>query len=113
MRRGLAAVLGDTGESIASDMASGTVIVFGALGANAGRGNRRGSIVVFGRALEIPSGYRFCCFYTPVFLGCFLAKLREWGVAAPLGLEKERFVRHMGDSNTLGKGEILVRNPSQ
>ena len=109
MRRGLVVVSGDAGDFAGAGLISGTVMVFGSLGLRAGAGNKRGSIVAFGQAPEILPTYRLACVYTPVFLGYFLKKLRDWGLAVPPRLESARYSRFVGDRNTLGKGEILVR----
>ena len=58
MRRGLVAVGGRAGSGAGLRMLAGTVIALGGIGAEAGLGNKRGSLVS-GRAVEPLPAYAF------------------------------------------------------
>lgn len=113
MRRGVIAVQGDTGDRPGAEMEGGTIFVFGRLGNRAGAGNRRGTIVVLGQIEEIPATYAPGCTYASMFLSQAHAWLRERGLDIPEGFGSGTYLRHRGDMNVNGKGEILVFCKSQ
>lgn len=113
MRRGLIVVLGDVGEFVGAHMIAGTVLVFGRLGGRPGAGMKRGTIVALGDTPELLPTFRYECRYEPVFLRCLLRHMGEWGLPVDLWRADGCFRRYSGDINTLGKGEILVRDQSQ
>ena len=107
MRRGLIVVLGDTGEFAGAGMLAGSV--FGRPGA----GMKRGTIVSFGEAPELLPSFRYACSYWPVFLRCYLQSLEASGLIESPGLPDGEFRRYVGDMNSGGRGEVLVRDQSQ
>ncbi|MFA4964589.1 MAG: formylmethanofuran dehydrogenase subunit C [Thermoleophilia bacterium] len=113
MRRGLIVILGDSGEFAGAGMVAGSVFVGGRLGARAGAGMKRGSIVAFGEAPEPLPTFSYACTYRPVFLRPYLRRLSAWGLAGESELADGAFRRYVGDRNTVGKGEILIRDQSQ
>ncbi len=113
MRRGLIVVLGDTGEFAGAGMLAGTVFVRGRLGGRPGAGMKRGTIVAFGEAPELLPTFRYACNYRPVFLQCYLRSLEASGLIASPGLPGGEFRRYVGDMNSGGRGEVLVRDQSQ
>jgi formylmethanofuran dehydrogenase subunit C len=113
MRRGLIVVLGDTGEFAGAGMLAGSVFVRGRLGGRPGAGMKRGSIVAFGEAPELLPTFRYACGYRPVFLQCYLQSLITSGVVESPGLPGGEFRRYVGDMNSGGRGEVLVRDQSQ
>ena len=113
MRRGLIVVLGDTGEFTGAGMLAGSVFVGGRLGARPGAGMKRGTIVAFGEAPELLPTFRYACSYRPVFLQCYLRSLGATGLIKGSGLPDGEFRRYVGDMNSGGRGEVLVRDQSQ
>jgi formylmethanofuran dehydrogenase subunit C len=113
MRRGLIVVLGDTGEFAGAGMLAGSVFVRGRLGGRPGAGMKRGSIVAFGDAPELLPTFRYACSYRPVFLQCYLQSLTTSGIIESPGLPDGEFRRYVGDMNSGGRGEVLVRDQSQ
>jgi len=113
MRRGLIVVLGDTGEFAGAGMLAGSVFVGGRLGGRPGAGMKRGTIVAFGEAPELLPTFRYACSYRPVFLRCYLQSLEASGLIASPGLPDGEFRRYVGDMNSGGRGEVLIRDQSQ
>jgi formylmethanofuran dehydrogenase subunit C len=113
MRRGLIVVLGDTGEFAGAGMLAGSVFVRGRLGGRPGAGMKRGSIVAFGEAPELLPTFRYACSYRPVFLQFYLQSLTTSGIIESPGLPDGEFRRYVGDMNSGGRGEVLVRDQSQ
>jgi len=113
MRRGLIVVLGDTGEFAGAGMLAGSVFVGGRLGGRPGAGMKRGTIVAFGEAPELLPTFRYACSYRPVFLQCYLRSLEASGLIESPGLPDGEFRRYVGDMNSGGRGEVLVRDQSQ
>ncbi len=113
MRRGLIVVLGDAGEFAGGGMLAGSVFVGGRLGGRAGAGMKRGTIVAFGDSAEVLPTFRYACSYRPVFLRCYLESLVASGLVESADLPDGRFRRYVGDMNTGGRGEVLVRDQSQ
>ena len=109
MRRGLIVVLGDTGEFAGAGMLAGSVFVGGRLGGRPGAGMKRGTIVAFGEAPELLPTFRYACSYRPVFLRCYLRDLEATGLVESPGLPDGEFRRYVGDMNSGGRGEVLVR----
>ena len=113
MRRGMVAVQGDTGDCPGDAMEDGTIFVFGRLGNRAGAGNRRGTIVAHGPVGAMLPTYMPSCTYASMRLSQACAWLRERGFSIPGDLESGIYLRHRGDMNMNGKGEILVFCKSQ
>ena len=78
---------------------------------------KRGTVVAFGEAPALIPTFRYACTYRPVYLDVYLRRLREWGLLRDGDLEGADgggvFRRYVGDMNTVGKGEILIRDQSQ
>ena len=109
MRGGEIVVFGDAGERAGEAaglrMLAGTIVAVGGLGARAGAGMRRGSIVTMAPATPL-STFVFSCLYRPPFLRLYVRRLRE------LGLDVSgdgRYARWCGDGLELRRGEILIR----
>ncbi len=111
MRGGMLVALGSTGERTGADMEAGTIFVAGRTGPEPGLGMHGGTIVVFGDA-EPPATFDYACTYQPVFPGDYLRELRRWGLAEEDGGVEGAFRRYLGDLDSVGKGEILVRDQS-
>ena len=88
-------------------MIAGSLFVFGAVGAHAGAGMKRGTLAVFGGPPELLPTFRYDCVYQPVFLRLYLRQLRAWGFAVDERFERGAWRRHSGDLVALGKGEVL------
>src|SRR5665647_58485 len=113
MSGGRIVVLGDTGEFAGAGMLAGSVFVGGRLGGRPGAGMKRGTIVAFGEAPELLPTFRYACSYRPVFLRCYLQSLEASGLIESPGLPDGEFRRYVGDMNSGGRGEVLVRDQSQ
>jgi formylmethanofuran dehydrogenase subunit C len=112
MRRGLIVILGDTGEFAGAGMVAGSIFVGGRLGARPGAGMKRGTIVAFGETPALLPTFTYSCTYRPVSLRPYLRQLSAWGLAGEAELADGAFRRYLGDMNTVGKGEILIRDQS-
>jgi formylmethanofuran dehydrogenase subunit C len=112
MRRGLIVVLGDAAEFAGVGMIAGSLLVGGRLGRRAGAGMKRGTIVAFGEAERLLPTFAYACTYRPVFLQCYLRRLTDRGLVPAGMLAEGAFRRYVGDLNTVGKGEILIREQS-
>jgi formylmethanofuran dehydrogenase subunit C len=88
-------------------MLAGTVIALGGIGAEAGIGNRRGSLAS-GSPLEPLPGYAFATRYRPPALGLQLRRARELGLTVSDALLRGSWARWSGDRTELGRGEILI-----
>src|SRR5262249_2488598 len=88
-------------------MLAGTVIALGGLGAEAGLGNRRGSLVS-GRALEPLPSYAYATRYRPPALLLQLRRARALGLAVDDALLRGPGRRWCGDLTELARGEILI-----
>ncbi len=109
MRRGLIVVLGDAGESAGAGMLAGSVFVGGRLGESPGAGMKRGTIVAFGEGPPALPAFEYACTYKPVFLQFYLHTLRSSGLLEETALTAETFRSHVGDRDTGGTGEVLIR----
>jgi len=107
-RRGLIAVEGDVAEGAGRAMLAGTVVAFGAVGAEPGLWSKRGSIVAL-RSVTPPATYRYACTYRPSYLPVTLGYL-ESRYGCPVRPEHLTglYRRYSGDLAELGAGEILV-----
>jgi len=110
MRRGLLVIEGSAGDWVASRMLAGTIVVCGQAGALPGYLMRRGTLLL-GQAVPpatfVPAGA------APAVFG----RLLVGGLAAisdrAAQLARQDAERFLGDTATLGKGEILIGAPPQ
>jgi hypothetical protein len=93
-------------------MLAGTVIALGGIGAEAGLGNRRGSLVS-GRPLEPLPSYAFATRYRPPALALQLRRARELGLTVNEALLRGTWARWSGDRTELSRGEILIFDPEE
>ncbi|MBV9817041.1 MAG: formylmethanofuran dehydrogenase subunit C [Solirubrobacterales bacterium] len=107
MRRGLVAIGGRAGDGAGLRMLAGTVIALRGVGAEAGMGNKRGSIVS-GRPLRPLPGYARAVRYRPPALALQLRRLRELGLEVPDAMLTGAWTRWAGDRLELSRGEILI-----
>jgi formylmethanofuran dehydrogenase subunit C len=70
---------------------------------------KRGTIVALGEAPPMLPTFRYACTYKPVFLQTYLRALRDSGALGEEALAADTFRRYVGDMNTGGRGEVLVR----
>jgi formylmethanofuran dehydrogenase subunit C len=107
MRRGLVAVSGETGPGAGLRMLAGTVIALGGIGAEAGLGNKRGSLVS-GRTLQPLPGYVFAARFRAPALGLQLRRARQLGLTVADALLTGTWARWSGDRTELSRGEVLI-----
>jgi formylmethanofuran dehydrogenase subunit C len=107
MRRGLLALGGRAGSGAGLRMLAGTVIALGGIGAQAGLGNKRGSLVS-GRPTEPLPLYAFATHFQPPALRLQLLRVRELGLTVPDALLSGTWARWSGDRTELSRGEILI-----
>jgi formylmethanofuran dehydrogenase subunit C len=107
MRRGLVVVGGRTGSGAGLRMLAGTVIALRGIGAEAGIGNKRGSLVS-GATLDPLPGYAFATRFRPPALSLQLRRARELGLPVDDALLDGAWARWSGDRTELGRGEILI-----
>ena len=112
MRRGLVAVGGSTGCCTLLSTIAGTVLVCGAIGADAALWNKRGSLIALG-SVEPSATYRYACIIQPVYLRLLLRRLREvHGLPVTAAHIDGQFRRFSGDFSETGRGEILAWSPA-
>jgi formylmethanofuran dehydrogenase subunit C len=108
MARGLLVVTGDCGDFAGVQMRAGTIIVLGKAGLRPGANMRRGTIILAHSQILLPT-FNFCCAYNPPFLPLLARVLEKEGVALS-PVQGQLCARYLGDTNELGKGEILLCN---
>jgi formylmethanofuran dehydrogenase subunit C len=113
MSGGLIVVHGDAGESAGAGMTAGSIVVEGRLCGSPGAGMRGGTIVVFGEAPEPPPTFRFAGLQRPESLRTLASDLQAAGLVASQWLPDGEFRRYVGDSNSGGTGEVLIRDKSE
>jgi formylmethanofuran dehydrogenase subunit C len=107
MRRGLIVVTGDCGDFPGAEMRAGTIMIWGQGAARPGANMRRGTIVLT-QSKELLPTFAYSCTYRPVFLSILWRRLEELGLAVPEFLRQGFYERYLGDTNEVGKGEILL-----
>jgi formylmethanofuran dehydrogenase subunit C len=108
MRRGLIAVMGSVAEFAGAFMLAGTILVFGRIGDRAGAGMKYGSIVAFDLPPNLLPTFHYDCVYQPPYLKMILRSLKAQGCTIDEKWLSGNYLRYSGDTNSLGKGEILV-----
>jgi formylmethanofuran dehydrogenase subunit C len=105
MRSGLVIVGCDAGDYAGGRMVAGTILIKGRVGANAGFGLRRGSLILVEPPKDILPTFGDC----GVLEFDYLRLLEHWLRAndKPINLGG-RARRLMGDMSVLGKGEMLI-----
>jgi hypothetical protein len=88
-------------------MLAGTVIALGGIGAEAGLGNKRGTLVS-GRPVEPLPVYAFAARFRPPALQIQLRRVRELGLTLDDALLRGAWARWSGDRTELTRGEILI-----
>ncbi|WP_020185161.1 formylmethanofuran dehydrogenase subunit C [Methylopila sp. 73B] len=105
LRGGVVIVHGDAAEGAATDLIAGTFAVGGALAGPAGRGMKRGTLLL--RAAEgLASGFGDAGEHDLVMLRVLVRRSQE--LASFLGKDVARARRFAGDLNVAGKGEALI-----
>jgi formylmethanofuran dehydrogenase subunit C len=112
LRRGVIAVAGRTGAAAGLNALAGTIVALGAVGPHPGPGMRRASIVAMTPPGLLPT-YARACTYRPPFLRLFLRRLRELGLPVTDEQIDGRYTRWSGDGLEIGRGEILILEPSE
>lgn len=105
MRRGLLIVGGDAGDYAGGRMVAGTILLKRRVGANAGFGLRRGSLIFVEEPKSVLPTFGDCGVLEFDYLRLLEHWLSENGKAIKLGGRARRF---MGDMSVLGKGEMLI-----
>jgi formylmethanofuran dehydrogenase subunit C len=93
-------------------MLAGTVIALSGIGAEAGIGNKRGSLAS-GQAVQPSPGYGFATRFRPPALRLQLLRARELGLSVDDALLRGTWARWSGDRTELGRGEILIYDPEE
>jgi formylmethanofuran dehydrogenase subunit C len=107
MRRGLIVIEGDAGDHIASRMFGGTVVCFGAAGALPGYLMTRGTLMIGKGAASLSPTFIDTGVHELVALRLVARWLIEEGIEGG-SLAAARLRRLVGDTATLGKGEIFL-----
>jgi formylmethanofuran dehydrogenase subunit C len=113
LRRGLVAIGGACGDFVGANMTAGTVLVFGACGNRPAAGMRRGTVCLLGdNPPSILVTFRKSCVCKPQFLRLILRHLQSLGFAVPSDSYDANYGLYHGDHVTVGRGEILIREPN-
>jgi formylmethanofuran dehydrogenase subunit C len=107
MRRGLIAIEGDAGEHLASRMFGGTIVCFGGAGALPGYLMTRGTVMIGKGASSLSPTFIDTGVHELVALRLIARWLIDGGIEGG-SLAAARLRRLVGDTATLGKGEIFV-----
>jgi formylmethanofuran dehydrogenase subunit C len=107
MRRGLIAIEGDAGDHLASRMFGGTIVCFGKAGALPGYLMTRGTLMIGKGASSLSPTFVDTGVHELVALRLIGRWLINEGIAGG-SLAAARLRRLVGDTATLGKGEIFV-----
>jgi formylmethanofuran dehydrogenase subunit C len=107
MRRGTALVFGDVGDFAASRLVAGTIAIGGRVGAGAGYGMRRGSVVCAGAAPVVAPTFVPALDDAAVFWQ-LVARDLELAGGPFAGLAARRIERYLGDVAAAGHGELIV-----
>jgi len=105
MRRGLVVVSGDAGDYAGGRMVAGTILFKRGVGANAGFGLRRGSLIFVKEPKTLLPTFGDCGVLEFDYLRLLERWLRANGKPIKLGARARRL---MGDMSVLGKGEMLI-----
>jgi formylmethanofuran dehydrogenase subunit C len=105
MRRGLVIVRGDAGDYAGGRMVAGTILIKRRVGANAGFGLRRGSLIFVEPPKDILPTFGDCGVLEFDYLKLLEHWLRANDKPIKLGARARRL---MGDMSVLGKGEMLI-----
>jgi formylmethanofuran dehydrogenase subunit C len=105
MRRGLVIVGGDAGDYAGGRMVAGTILIKRRVGANAGFGLRRGSLIFVEPPKDILPTFGDCGVLEFDYLRLLEQWLRANDKRINLGARARRL---MGDMSVLGKGEMLI-----
>ncbi len=108
MRRGVIAVGGRCGQYAGASMIAGSLFLVGGVGPRVGAGMKRGTIVTFGPALELPPSFRFACRFKPSILAVYAASLRALSFPVPSYLGESEVDCFRGDLLTGGRGEVFL-----
>jgi formylmethanofuran dehydrogenase subunit C len=93
-------------------MIAGTVLVFGPCGNRPAAGMRRGTVGLLGANPPAPLvSFRKSCVYSPQFLQLMFRHLESFGFAVPSECWNARYGLYHGDHVTVGRGEIVIREP--
>jgi formylmethanofuran dehydrogenase subunit C len=112
MRRGLIAIGGSAGDLLGFNMIAGTVVVFGECGIRPGAGMRRGTLALFGpNPPHLLPTFRYATTIRPQTTVLMLKLLKEKGFHLDETLLKSEFALYHGDLVSVGRGEILLRQP--
>ncbi|WP_029354001.1 formylmethanofuran dehydrogenase subunit C [Bosea sp. 117] len=103
-RGGLVVVAGDAGEGLATDMIAGTAAVEGSVGPLAGRGMKRGTLLVR-NAPELPAGFVDTGRHDLIALRLMARRVKD---LAHLLKDATAARRIVGDTLMGGQGEVLV-----
>ena len=107
MRRGMLLIGADAGDYCGARMLAGTIIVRGALGAGAGAGMQRGTLLL-ARMPPLLGTFSDCGIHALPFLRVLRKYLIDAGPAFGRFVIGERVRRFVGDRAYAGLGEILV-----
>ena len=112
LRRGLLAIGGACGDFVGANMIAGTVLVFGACGNRPAAGMRRGTVgLLGGDAPNLLVTFRKSCVCKPPYLRLILRNLQSAGFSVPSECWDATYGVYHGDRVTVGRGEILIRQP--
>jgi len=111
MLRGLISIKGTVGDFAGLQMKGGTLFLFGRAGIRTGAWMSRGTIVAF-EPLNLLPTFNYACTYEPTFLRLYVKHLQKLDVPVPERGWGGLYQSFTGDTSELGKGEILVCQPS-
>lgn len=112
MRRGTIVVKGRSGDFTGVDMLAGTIFVAGKTGKCTGLNMRRGSIVT-AKAMGIPAGFLYAGKMDAGWLGILYNQLVQYGSFMKNWVAARTYDRFTGDHLEMGKGELILYEPSE
>lgn len=112
MRRGVIVVKGRSGDFTGVDMLAGTIFVAGNTGKCTGLNMRRGSIVT-ARTMGISAGFLYAGKIDAGWLGILFKQLTQYDSIRKNWETARIFDRWTGDHLEMGKGELILYEPSE
>jgi formylmethanofuran dehydrogenase subunit C len=106
MKRGLIVIGGPVRDFAGLEMKGGTIVLQSGAELRTGAWMRRGTIIAL-REIPLLPTFLYSSTYVPSFLALLAAHLATLGLSLPVHASRP-YVRYLGDTSVLGKGEILV-----
>jgi formylmethanofuran dehydrogenase subunit C len=110
MKRGIIVIGGAVRDFTGLEMKGGTIILRSGAELRTGAWMNRGTIISLAPIPLLPS-FLYATTYLPSFVGLYAKHLKTLGITLPYDVREGAYMRYVGDTSVIGKGEILVWSP--